>query len=87
MPSGGVHSITPLELWWQDEARVGQKNKIARRWARRGPGPGPRMISGRARSTSSERSARKGKGAAMVLPRCDTPAMSIRPAWLSITHF
>src|SRR5215213_863142 len=26
----------PLELWWQDEARVGQKNKIARRWARRG---------------------------------------------------
>src|SRR3954463_5391165 len=22
----------PLELWWQDEARVGQKNKIARRW-------------------------------------------------------
>jgi hypothetical protein len=30
---------TPLELWWQDEARVGQKNKIARRWARRGTRP------------------------------------------------
>jgi hypothetical protein len=22
----------PLELWFQDEARVGQKNKITRRW-------------------------------------------------------
>src|SRR4051795_8448031 len=30
---------TPIELWWQDEARVGQKNKIARRWARRGTRP------------------------------------------------
>jgi len=30
---------TPVELWWQDEARVGQKNKITRRWARRGTRP------------------------------------------------
>ena len=30
----GLPKGTPLELWWQDEARVGQKNKIARRWAR-----------------------------------------------------
>ena len=30
---------TPRELWWQDEARVGQKNKIALRWARRGTRP------------------------------------------------
>ena len=28
-----------VELWWQDEARVGQKNKITRRWARRGTRP------------------------------------------------
>jgi transposase len=27
---------TEIELWWQDEARVGQKNKITRRWAKRG---------------------------------------------------
>lgn len=26
---------TPIELWWQDEARVGQKNGITRRWAKR----------------------------------------------------
>jgi hypothetical protein len=30
---------TEIELWWQDEARVGQKNKITRRWARRGTRP------------------------------------------------
>ena len=28
-----------LELWFQDEARVGQKNKITRRWAERGTRP------------------------------------------------
>ena len=30
---------TEIELWWQDEARIGQKNKITRRWARRGTRP------------------------------------------------
>ncbi len=28
-----------LEIWFQDEARIGQKNKITRRWARRGTRP------------------------------------------------
>ncbi len=30
---------TPIEIWFQDEARVGQKNKITRRWAKRGTRP------------------------------------------------
>ncbi len=30
---------TAIELWWQDEARIGQKNKITRRWAPRGTRP------------------------------------------------
>ena len=29
----------PLEIWFADEARVGQKNKIPRRWAKRGTRP------------------------------------------------
>ena len=29
----------PIEIWFCDEARVGQKNKITRRWARRGTRP------------------------------------------------
>ncbi len=28
-----------IEVWFGDEARVGQKNKITRRWARRGSRP------------------------------------------------
>ena len=28
-----------IEVWWQDEVRVGQKNKITRRWAKRGTRP------------------------------------------------
>ena len=31
-----------IELWWQDEARIGQKNKLTRRWARRGTRRAPR---------------------------------------------
>ena len=29
----------PIEVWFQDEARIGQKNKITRRWAKRGTRP------------------------------------------------
>ncbi|ACP22253.1 hypothetical protein NGR_b07950 (plasmid) [Sinorhizobium fredii NGR234] len=28
-----------IEVWFQDEARIGQKNKITRRWAKRGSRP------------------------------------------------
>ena len=32
-------SIGDIEVWFGDEARIGQKNKITRRWARRGTRP------------------------------------------------
>ncbi len=77
----GLPNGTPIELWWQDEARVGQKNKIARRWARRGTRP---------RAPHDQRTSsvyifgaicpQQGKGAALVLPRCDTHAMSLHLA-------
>ena len=28
-----------VEVWFGDEARIGQKNKVTRRWARRGTRP------------------------------------------------
>jgi hypothetical protein len=34
----GLHP-SDIEVWFADEARVGQKNKITRRWARRGSRP------------------------------------------------
>jgi DDE superfamily endonuclease len=65
-----------IELWWQDEARIGQKNKITRRWARRGTRP---------RAPHDQRTKwayifgaicpAEGKGAGLVMPWCDTSAM------------
>ena len=62
-----------IELWWQDGARVGQKNKLTRRWARRGTRP---------RAPHDQRTAwayvfgairpGEGKGAGLVMPFCDT---------------
>src|ERR1700690_1050369 len=33
-------SAKPLELWFQDEARIGQKTKVPRRWAAPGTAAG-----------------------------------------------
>ena len=60
---------TRIELWFQDEARIGQKNKITRRWAKRGTRP---------RAPHDQRTAwaylfgaicpAEGKGAGLVMP-------------------
>ena len=75
---------TAIELWWQDEARVGQKNTLPRRWARRGSRPS---------APKDQRTAyayifgaicpEKGKGAGLVLPRCDSEAMTLHLAEIS----
>jgi DDE superfamily endonuclease len=69
---------TPVEVWLQDEMRVGQKNKrtIA------GPGKGSRP-----RATHDQRTQstylfgavcpERGTGAALVLPACNTEAMQL----------
>jgi hypothetical protein len=76
-----------IELWFADEPRVGQKNKITRRWAKRGSRPS---------APSDERTAsahifgairpKEGKGAALVMPRCDTEAMPCSVAPRSATQ-
>jgi hypothetical protein len=70
-----------IEIWFADEARVGQKNKITRRWARRGTRPA---------APHDQRTAstyifgaicpKAGKGAALVLPRCNIAAMNLHLA-------
>jgi hypothetical protein len=35
----GVRPRTPIEIWFQDEARVGQKNGLVYQWAERGSRP------------------------------------------------
>ena len=67
---------TPIEIWFQDEARIGQKNGLVRQWAKRGSRP---------RQPADQRYENaylfgaicpaKGKGAALALPFADTDAM------------
>ena len=67
---------TPVEVWFQGEMRLGQKNPRTRRWARRGTRP-------RALADLRTKSAYlfgaicpvRGTGAAVVMPHADTQAM------------
>lgn len=69
---------TPLELWWQDEARVGQKNTAPRRWARKGRRPSaPKDQRTASAYIFGAICPEKGKGAGLVLPRCDSEAMNL----------
>ena len=74
----------PVEVWFQDEARIGQKNMITRRWARRGTRP---------RAVHDQRTKwaylfgaicpKRGVGAGLVMPYADTPAMQAHLAEIS----
>ena len=69
---------TAVEVWFQDEMRVGQKNKLTYRWARKGSRP---------RATHDQRTQStyvfgavcpdRGTGAALVLPVCNREAMQL----------
>src|SRR3712207_9132516 len=71
----------PVEIWFADEARVGQKNKITRRWAKRGTRPA---------APKDQRTASAyvfgaicpvaGKGTGLVLPRCTSEGMTLHLA-------
>ena len=66
-----------IELWWQDEARIGQKNKLTRRWARRGTRPrAPRDQRTEWAYIFGAICPAKRKGAGLVMPWCDTDAMA-----------
>ena len=67
-----------MEVWFQDEARIGQKNSVVYQWARRGSRP---------RQPKDQRyenaylfgaiCPERGIGAALTLPNCDTHAMTL----------
>lgn len=65
-----------IEIWFQDEARVGQKTKRGRRWAKRGSRPAAPVDQ---RTCSAwifgAICPAQGKGAAIVMPWCNTHAM------------
>ena len=69
---------TPAEIWFQDEARIGQNNGIVRQWSRRGSRP---------RQPADQRYENaylfgaicpaRGTGAAIAVPYADTEAMQM----------
>jgi hypothetical protein len=67
-----------IETWFADEARIGQKNKLTRRWAKRGTRP-IAPLDQRTASTYifGAICPKEGKGAGLVLPRCNTEAMGL----------
>jgi len=69
---------TPVEVWFQDEMRVGQKNKLTYRWARKGTRPRA-ILDQRTQSTYLFGAVcpEHGTGAALVLPFCNTAAMQL----------
>jgi transposase len=74
----GVAKRKPVEIWFQDEARIGQKNGIVRQWARRGSRP---------RQPADQRydsaylfgaiCPARGTGAGLAMPYADTEAMQL----------
>jgi transposase len=75
----------PIEIWFQDEARVGQKNKITRRWAKRGTRPSaPRDQRTASAYIFGAICPSEGKGAGLVLPSCNSEAMALHLAEISL---
>lgn len=76
----------PLELWWQDEARVGQQGTTTRMWARRGSRPAaPRDQRYTWAYLFGAVCPARGVGAGLVLPAANTDAMNLHLAEIGAT--
>lgn len=65
-----------MEIWFQDEARIGQKNKITRRWARRGSRPAaPHDQRTEWAYIFGAICPARGEAAGLIMPFCNTEAM------------
>ena len=68
----------PIEIWFQDEARVGQQGTLTRIWARRGTRP--RAPHDQRRASAYIFGAvcpERGTGAAVILPRANAESMNL----------
>lgn len=76
---------TPLEIRFEDEPRVGHKNKITRRWARRGTRPSaPKDQRTKSAYIFGAICPEQGKGAGMIPPFCNNDTMSLHLAEISL---
>ena len=71
----------PVEIWFQDEARVGQQGTLTRIWARRGTRPrAPRDRRYAWAHLFGAVCPERATGAALVLPYANTEAMNLHLA-------
>jgi hypothetical protein len=76
----------PLELWWQDEARIGQQGTLTRVWAERGSRPAaPRDQRYSWAYLFGAICPARGIGAALVLPFANAEMMNLHLAEISAT--
>ena len=67
---------TPVEIWFQDEMRLGQKNSRVRQWARKGTRPRqPADLRYQNAYLFGAICPARGTGAAIMMPTADTEAM------------
>lgn len=74
----------PVEIWWQDEARVGQQGTLTRSWAKRGSRP--RAVRDHRFPSAYVFGAvcpDRGTGAAMIMPNVNIEAMNMHLAEIS----
>jgi DDE superfamily endonuclease len=75
----------PIEIWFQDETRIGQKNKVTRRWAKRGTRPSaPHDQRTSSAYIFGAICPAEGKGAGLVLPSCNSEAMALHLEEISL---
>ncbi len=76
----------PLEIWFQDEARVGQQGTLTRVWARRGTRPrAPRDTRYQWAYIFGAVCPARGTAAGLVMPFADTAAMNAHLAEIART--
>jgi transposase len=69
---------TPVEVWFHDEMRVGQKGTLTRVWAETGSRPSaPRSDGYQSVYLFGAVCPGQDRGCALILPRCDTAAMTL----------
>lgn len=81
---GPVPEGTPIEIWFGDEARVGQQGTLTRVWAQRGSRPrAPRDRGYTSAYIFGAICPDRGIGAAVVMPEVNTEAMEAHLADMS----
>jgi hypothetical protein len=68
---------TRVEVWFQDEARIGQKNSLTRVWGQTGGRPvAPKDLGFASAYLFGAVCPSEGKAAALIMPICNTAAMN-----------